>query len=556
MLIEERQHLHQTHEVKNQPKPLENYNLYLEDQPLREAIQRHGADWMEDRLRAFGQHIGRAEFLQLGDLANRFSPVLQTHDRFGNRRDEVEFHPAYHELMRASIKAEMHALPWNHPRAGAHVARAATHYLLSQVEAGVGCPITMSFASVPALRLQPEIADEWVPRVTSTKYDQRVIPASQKTGSMIGMAMTEKQGGSDVRANDTRAVPIGAEGPGQEYLLTGHKWFVSGIMADAFLATAHTENGLTCFFVPKFLPDGTKNRFFMLRLKDKVGNRSNATGEVELLDTWARMVGDEGRGVPTIIEMVNHTRLDCAIGMASVMRQALTQAIHNCAHRAAFGNTLLDQPLMQNVLADLALESEAATTLMMRMAQAYDDLREDPKTRHFTRMVTAVGKYWISKRAPHFVFECMECLGGSGYVEECNMPRLYREAPVCAIWEGSGNVISLDMLRALHKDPATLPAFLAELDHARGGDKRLDAFLDKLSGEFEDLDGAEPRARRIMEKLALALQASLLMRFAPDYVADAFIASRIAGDHGNEYGTLPKNTAFRDIIDRVRPKAE
>lgn len=554
MITEENQRVYQTHAVQNQPTVLENYNPYLEDRALREGVERGGAGWAEERLVAFGEKTGRAEFIELGTLANKFSPVLQTHDRFGQRRDEVEFHPAYYELMRTGIAAEMHALPWNRPERGSHVARAAIHYLLSQAEAGVGCPITMSFAAVPALRIQPEIADEWVPRVTSTKYDPRVIPASEKTGSMIGMAMTEKQGGSDVRANDTRAVAIGAEGPGQEYLLTGHKWFVSGIMADAFLATAHTENGLTCFLVPKFLPDGSKNRFFMLRLKDKVGNRSNATGEVELLDTWARMVGEEGRGVPTIIEMVNHTRLDCAIGMSSIMRQALAQALHFCGGRAAFGKTLIDQPLMQNVLADLAIESEAATTLMMRMAQAYDELRENPEVRHFTRMVTAVGKYWICKRSPHFVYECMECLGGSGYVEECNMPRLYREAPVCAIWEGSGNVISLDMLRALSKDPETLPAFLAEVNQARGGDKRLDAFLDSLPGEFRDLDTIEKRARRVMERLALALQGSLLVRYAPDYVADTFIASRIAGDHGNEYGTLPPGTNFAAIVDRARPK--
>ena len=554
MITDERQHLYQTHEVKNQPTVLQDYNPYHEDRALREAVERGSAGWAEERLRAFGEKTGRAEFIELGNLANKFSPVLQTHDRFGHRRDEVEFHPAYYELMRTGIAAEMHALPWNQPGPGAHVARAAIHYLLSQVEAGVGCPITMSFASVPALRQQPDVAAEWVPRVTATVYDPRVIPAAEKTQSMIGMAMTEKQGGSDVRANDTRAVPIGPEGPGQEYLLTGHKWFVSGIMADAFLATANTERGLCCFLVPKFLPDGTKNRFFMLKLKDKVGNRSNATGEVELLDTWARMVGGEGRGVPTIIEMVNHTRLDCAIGMSSVMRQALAQAMHFCAHRAAFGATLIDQPLMQNVLADLALESEAATTLMMRMAQAYDDLAADPNERHFTRMVTAVGKYWTCKRAPQFVYECMECMGGSGYVEECAMPRLYREAPVCAIWEGSGNVISLDMLRALHKDPDTLPAFLAEVNKARGGNTHLDAFLDSLPAEFRDLRDIERRARRIMEKLALALQASLLTRFAADYVADAFIESRIVRNRGSEYGTLPPSVDCRSIIQRAWPQ--
>jgi putative acyl-CoA dehydrogenase len=450
------------------------------------------------------------------------------------------------------VAAEMHALPWKDPKPGAHVTRAATHYMLSQIEAGVGCPITMTFAVVPSLKLQPEVAEVWLPRVTSTEYDPRFIPAEQKTGCTMGMALTEKQGGSDVRANSTRAVPIGAEGPGQEYLLTGHKWFVSAPMSDAFLMTAHTENGLSCFLVPRFLPDGSKNRFFILRLKDKVGNRSNASSEVELLDTWGVMVGEEGHGVRNIIQMVHHTRLDCAIGTSAVMRQAMVQAINYTAGRDAFGATLTDQPLMQNVLADLAIEQEAATTLMLRLAQCYDEQMEDPLAAHLVRIATPVAKYWITKRAPGMVYECMECLGGMGYVEETPLPRLYREAPVCSIWEGSGNVISLDMLRAMERDPECTPALLAEIEKARGGDKRLDAFIDEVKQEFTDLNALQMRARRIIERLAIAMQGALLVQHAPDFVADAFCASRLAGDKGYAYGTLPPGVDAKRIVERAK----
>ncbi|HPO14582.1 MAG TPA: acyl-CoA dehydrogenase family protein, partial [Candidatus Hydrogenedentes bacterium] len=411
--------LYATHEVINQPSALCDYNVYEADTPLKEAVQREGAGWAEEAISAFGAKMGSAEYIEYGRLANTVLPVLQTHDRFGHRRDEVEFHPAWHECMRAGVEAEVHALPWNHPKPGAHVARAAKHYMLSQVESGCCCPLTMTFAGVPGLRQQPDVAKEWLPRIMSTTYDSRNVPASEKAGCIMGMAMTEKQGGSDVRANTTRAVPLGKEGPGQEYFLTGHKWFVSAPMSDVFLTLAYTEKGLSCFLVPKWLPDGTRNRFFILRLKDKLGNKSNASSEVEYCDTWSRMVGEEGHGVRTIMEMVNHTRLDCSIGTAGIMRQALAQALHNARNRKAFDLPLSDQPLMRNVLADLALESEAATTMIMRVVHFYDELAQNASIRPLARLATAITKFWICKRAPNMVYEALECLGGSGYVEEC-----------------------------------------------------------------------------------------------------------------------------------------
>ncbi|HYD48342.1 MAG TPA: acyl-CoA dehydrogenase family protein, partial [Terriglobales bacterium] len=444
-----------THEVFNQVPPLEAYNFFEFDQPLREALRREKAGWAEERVGAHGLRLG-GDPIKWGVQANTYPPVLRTHDRCGNRIDEVEYHPAWHDLMRLAVENELHALPWRSPGPGAQVARAALFYLQAQVEAGHGCPISMTFAVVPALRMQPEIAAEWEPRITSTEYDPSMQPSEKKRGALCGMAMTEKQGGSDVRANTTRAVAIGKGGPGGEYLLTGHKWFCSAPMCDAFLILAHTEQGLSCFLVPRWLPDGTRNRFFIQRLKDKLGNRSNASSEIELDGTWARMVGEEGRGVPTIIEMVNHTRLDCIIGAAGGTRQAVALAAHHASHRSAFGKRLLDQPLMQNVLADLCLESEAATTVMMRIARAYDDSAEDPSARAFARLATAVMKYWVCKRNPVVAAEALECLGGAGYVEESPMPRLYREAPLNGIWEGSGNVMCLDVLRAMARNPESV----------------------------------------------------------------------------------------------------
>ena len=446
---------YRTHEVLNQPPPLEGYNLFDHDTPLAEALEREGGAWARERVRAVGELAGN-DALRWGFEANSHPPVLRTHDRFGHRVDLVDYHPAWHQLMGAAVSHGIHALPWRAPGPGAHPARAAMFYLLTQAEAGFGCPITMTFAGVPALRAQPEIAREWEPRLTSLEYDPRPLPGSEKRGAICGMAMTEKQGGSDVRANTTRAQAIAGSGPGAEYELTGHKWFCSAPMSDCFLVLAQTDRGLSCFFVPNWLPDGSRNRIQVQRLKDKLGNRSNASSEVEYQGAWARMVGEEGRGVPTIIEMVNHTRLDCVIGSSATMRQAITQATHHCAHRVAFGKRLVEQPLMRNVLADLCVEGEAATAAMMRLARAYDESTKDETTRPLARLATAVMKYWVCKRAHTVVGEALECLGGGGYVEESLLPRLYREAPLNSLWEGSGNVMCLDVLRAMGRNPESV----------------------------------------------------------------------------------------------------
>jgi putative acyl-CoA dehydrogenase len=537
-----------THTVFNQPPPFEDVNLFTSDRALAEALRREGAAWAEERARAFGEIVGRRETISWGFQANEHPPVLRTHDRNGNRIDEVEFHPAWHALMALGVGHGLHSLPWSEPRSGAHVARAALFLLLAEVEAGVGCPLSMTYSAVPALRLQSELTAEWEPRLASTVYDPRLAPATGKTGALCGMAMTEKQGGSDVRANTTVARPAGAGGPGGDYELTGHKWFCSAPMCDAFLVLAQAPGGLSCFLLPRFTPDGRRNRFHLQRLKDKLGNRSNASSEVELDAAWARLVGEEGRGVPTILEMVNHTRLDCVIGAAAGLRAGTARAIHHASHRRAFGKLLIDQPLMRNVLADLALESEAATTAMMRLARAYDH-QETP----FRRLATAVLKYWICKRAPVHAAEALECLGGNGYVEEWGMARLYREAPLNSIWEGSGNVQCLDVLRAIQKSPESLQALFAEIWEARGGDHRLDIYVNELRTELAGRDDLEVRARRLVERLALALQASLLVRHAPPEIADAFCASRLDGDGGRAFGTLSAGTDFAAIVERAAP---
>ncbi len=540
-----------THEVTNQPPPLDGYNLFTTDRVLGDALTRAGAAWSRDGAVALGAELGGAP-LEWGRLANQHTPVLRTHDRWGHRIDEVEFHPAWHDLMRTSVAHGLHALPWREPRAGAHAARAARFFLMTQVEAGHLCPISMTYSGVPALRAQPELAAEWEPRLTSTVYDPRMRPAAEKTGALCGMAMTEKQGGSDVRANTTRAVPLGAPGPGREYAITGHKWFCSAPMCDVFLVLAYTERGLSCFALPRFLPDGTRNAFHLQRLKDKLGNRSNASSEVEFHGAWARMVGGEGRGVPTIIEMVNHTRLDCTIGSAAGMRAALVQAIHHARHRSAFGKRLAEHALMQNVLADLAIESEAATTLMMRLTQAYDAGVSDEE-RAFARLATAVAKYWVCKRQPPFVAEALECLGGAGYVEEAPLARFFREAPLNGVWEGSGNVICLDVLRAMGREPEAVDAFFREVDRGRGLDTRLDAFVDAIRDELRDFADVERRARRLVERMALALQGSLLVRVATPAVTGAFVESRVAGDHGRAFGTLPRGVDCAAILERAFP---
>ncbi|MBI4011254.1 MAG: isovaleryl-CoA dehydrogenase [Candidatus Rokubacteria bacterium] len=550
-----------THEVANQPPPLVDWNLLTTDRALVEALHREGAGWAEGELAALGGRLGEAEVLDWGTQANRYPPVLHAFDRFGRRRDEVEFHPAWHALLGLAVEAGLHSGPWRTPRPGAHVARAAGLLLLNQVEAGVCCPLAMTYAAVPALRRQADVAAEWVPRICTTRYDPRSRPAGEKAGVLVGMAMTEKQGGSDVRANTTRAVPVAGGGPGGEYRLTGHKWFCSAPMSDAFLVLAQAPGGLSCFLLPRCLPDGAQNRVALQRLKDKLGNRSNASGEIELDGAWARLVGEEGRGVPTIIEMATYTRLDCALGAAGLMRQAVAQAAHHAAHRLAFGRRLVDQPLMRSVLADLAVESEAATALAMRLGRAFD-AQDDPRETAFRRIATPAAKYWLCKRAPAVVVEAMEVLGGNGYVEECVMPRLYREAPLNSIWEGSGNVMCLDVLRALGRQPETLEAVRAELRLAAGGDPRLDAFTGALQAELAagvgGVEETEALARRLTERLALALQGALLVRHGPGPVAEAFCAARLAAGGGQTFGTppatLPKS-AVAEILERARPSA-
>ncbi|HEX3392613.1 MAG TPA: acyl-CoA dehydrogenase family protein [Solirubrobacteraceae bacterium] len=552
-----------THTVANQVPPLEGIDVFSSNLPLVEAARREGADWALERAAALGKLVGGEPQQYWGRLANENKPVLKTHDRYGNRIDEVEFHPAWHKLMKLGVEHELHALPWRTEQPGAHAARAALYMTAMQAEAGFACPITMTFAVLPALRAQPELLAEWGPLVTATSYDPRLIDAHEKGSAIAGMAMTEKQGGSDVKANTTFATPLNGGGSGAEYELVGHKWFCSAPMSDLFLVLAQTDDGLSCFLLPRILPDGTRNEFHIQRLKDKLGNHSNASSEVEFTGAWARMVGEPGRGVPTIIEMVGHTRLDCVIGGAAGMRAGVVNATWHALHRSAFGKLLIDQPLMRNVLADLCIESEAATALALRLARAYDEAGEetpagssdDLSDAHlFKRLATAVGKYWVCKRAPNHAFESLECLGGNGYVEESGMPRLYREAPLASIWEGSGNVMSLDVLRALVKSPRTLEVFMHELRQAQGSDERLDAHVAKLERQFSDPATLELRARRIVESMALALQGSLLVRNAPPAVADAFCASRLGGDGGLEYGTLPAGTDFEAIVQRGRPQ--
>lgn len=538
-----------THEVFNQPPPLEDYDTFATDPVLAPALEREGAGWAVPEAAEFGKTVGSAEVFEWGNQANRNEPILHTHDRFGHRIDEVEYHPSWHKLLELSIGRGLHALPWEQPaRPGAHAARAAMFYLVSQAESGHGCPLSMTSSVIPSLRLQPDVAEEWEHLVTARSYDPRFAPASEKRGVLMGMALTEKQGGSDVRANTSRAVPLDGGGPGAEYHLTGHKWFCSAPMCDAFLVLARAPGGLSCFLLPRWTPDGGRNAFHIQRLKDKLGNRSNASSEVEFDGAWARMVGEEGRGVVTIIEMINGTRLDCVIGSASIMRQALVQAIHHTRHRSAFGTLLAGQPLMQNVLADLAVEVEAVTHLMMRLAGAFDRYEADSREAHFRRLATPVTKYWVTRRAVPVVHEALECLGGAGYVEESIMPRLYREAPLNSIWEGSGNVIALDALRAMRREPESIDALLDELRLAGGTDAGYDAGLARLESQLAAGGDDEPGARRLVEDMALLLAGSLLLRFGRDEVAAAFVAGRLAGDRSAAFGTLPPSVDTEGIL--------
>ncbi|MEU9582308.1 acyl-CoA dehydrogenase family protein [Streptomyces werraensis] len=538
-----------THTVTNQVPPLVQYDVFGSDPALVEAVERHlTPEAREDglaELSALGHTCGSAQVQEWGAQANENPPRLRTHDRYGRRIDEVEFHPAWHRLLGKGVSAGLTAA-WGRP--GGHVRRGAAFLMWTQVEAGNCCPLSMTHAAVPALRTDPELAAEWEPRLTSVVYDRALRPAGQKPGALFGMGMTEKQGGSDVRANTTAARPLAEDGT---YALTGHKWFCSAPMSDAFLVLAQAPGGLTCFLVPRVLEDGSRNVFALQRLKDKLGNRSNASAEVEFDGTWARRVGEEGRGVRTILGMVAATRLDCVLGSAGLMRQAVAQAVHHCAHREAFGGKLLDKPLMRNVLADLALESEAATTLALRLAAAYDDGGE--QERALLRIAVPAAKYWVTKRCAPVAVEASECLGGNGYVEESGMPRLVRESPLNSIWEGAGNVQALDVLRALGRDPGTLDAYLREVGRARGADHRLDAAIKGLLTDLADLEGAEGRARRLTERLALVLQGSLLVRYAPPEVADAFCAGRLGGDAGAAFGTLPHTLDLASVVERARP---
>jgi len=541
---------HATHEVFNQPSPYGGYNLLARDHALREGLAREGAAWAAPRLEAFAAELAAPEVIRHGYMANRHVPELHTHDSYGHRINEVQLHPSWHELMRLARRHEVHSLPWRDARAGSHVARAASSMLMAQVESGSLCPLHMTYAGVPVLRNAPALSAHWEPLLTSGDYDPRYRPSTEKNAALIGMAMTEKQGGSDLRANTTVARPTHEAGV---YELTGHKWFFSAPMVDCFLTVAHAEDApgqISCFLVPFWLPDGTRNRFSIMRLKDKLGNRSNPSSEIEYNGTLAWRVGEEGRGIRTIIEMVSLTRLGCASISAGIMRQTLFRAMHHTQQRSAFGARLIDKPMMSNVLADLALESEAATALLMRLAGSIDRSGTDAQEQRFSRVVTAIAKYWLAKRASACAFEALECHGGFGYIEDSMMPRFYREAPVQSVWEGSGNVICLDVLRALERDPDALAPVLAEIGKARGENAHLDGTIDWLQAALGRRGQLEPIARRLVEKMALALQASLLLRFSPGYVAQAFCASRLGGDWGCAFGTLDADADFGKIVER------
>lgn len=538
----------------NQPPPLEPYNLFTTDPVLAEAVAREGASADLDSLKAFGERVGSAEVFEWGELANRFEPELITHDRFGERLDEVRYHPAYHALMDLSVSEGLHCRHYESgPGDGGYVARNAAMYLMAQVEVGHGCAVSMTGAGLYALEHQPDLASEWGPMVGSRTYDPNLTAPHDKSGVLLGMSMTERQGGSDVRATTSTAQPVIGGGPGGEYRLTGSKWFVSAPMCDAFLALAYAPGGLSCFLVPRVLPDGSRNTLHLMRLKDKLGNRSNASSEMELADATGWLVGEEGRGVRTIIDMVAGTRLDCTNWAAALMRQAVTQAGWHVAHRSAFGAALIDKPLMRNVLADLEIETEAATLLVARLSGAFERAPVDPDEAALARIGAAVAKYWLTKRSTPVVREALECVGGNGYVEESILPRLYREAPLNAIWEGSGNVIALDVLRALARTPAAADAFGAELERGAGLDPRVDSAIGTARAALADATGDEAGARRLVEQLAVTWTASLLVQHGDPDVADTYVCSRIEGDWGTEFGTLPALGSLERIARRAVP---
>ncbi len=552
----------ETHKVFNQAPQLVDYNMFTSDRVLVELMNRYDAQWAIERLTSFGQYAGSAQAHKWAVRSNTIEPKLDRFDARGNRINFVEYDESYHNLMRTAIANGLHSLPWTESRPGAHAARAGLFYMDFQNEAGHACPMSMTYSVVPVLRKHASLGNIWLPRLLSTTYDERFLPASQKNGITMGMGMTEKQGGTDLRNITTTATVSSFDGTDYQYILTGHKWFTSAPMSDAFLMLAKTgEKEVSCFLVPRFRPDGTLNGIELQRLKDKLGNRSNASSEPELVDCMGWLIGEKGRGIPTIIEMVNHTRLDCAISSAALMRRATMEALHHTHHRKAFGKLLSDQPLMQNVLADLALESEAAISLVARLAHAYDGTSSADAL--FKRLVSAVSKFWICERAPTHVFVAMQQLGGNGYVEESPLPRLYRESPLLSIWEGCGNVICLDVLRAIKDKPETLDVLFQELDLTAGHSKRIDRHVaaiksegntmrKRLSSKSESVRSrCDANARRLTENLAVALQANLLVRHAPPSVADAFVASRLGNQSGLSFGTLPAGTKFGAILERA-----
>lgn len=541
-----------THRVDNQPPPLENLNLFALDTALVEGILREGAAWAHPHLQDFGTSAGSAELLGAADLANRHPPQLKTFDRYGQRIDQIEFHPAYHTLLAAGLGAGIHSIAWltTEPRGG-HVAHAALEYLLVQCEAGVCCPLTMTYAAVPMLSRRPDLAAHWLPKLLVNAYDPRFLPPAEKSALTFGMAMTEKQGGSDVRANTTRALD---QGDGS-YVLLGHKWFCSAPMSDAFFTLAQTAEGLSCFMVPRWRPDATRNPFFIQRLKDKLGDRSNASAEIEYHDTFAWLLGDPGAGVRAIIDMVHHTRLDTCVAAAGLMRQAFVQAAHHAQYRRAFGQRLIDQPLMLNVLADLAIEAEAALLLTLHIASAYDEVGTNDRSAALARVLVAIGKYWTNRRAPAHVAEALECLGGGGYIEESMLPRLYREAPLNGIWEGSGNVICLDVLRALQRDVLATHALRTLLREAAATDTAIAARVTEIEAVLMQPAPPPMQARWLVETMAIAIQALLLSRHSIPAVAVAFIETRIKRGGGFAYGTLPAHTDCTAIVRRAWPPA-
>ena len=532
-----------THEVLNQPPTLGDLDLFSSDPVLTGGVREFDASWAEERLSDFGRLSGSVETHELAEAANRYPPELRTHDRYGNRIDQVDFHPAWHELMGRAVAHGVHSLGWSQNRAGSQVARTSLMYIDSQVEQGHGCPISMTASVVPSLRMAPALSAVWEPRLLSTEYDPSFQPAGSKRGTLMGMGMTEKQGGSDVRANTTAATPAS-----DHHLLTGHKWFTSAPMCDAFLVLAQAPGGLSCFFVPRFLEDGTPNTFRIQRLKDKLGNRSNASSEIEFEDTHGWLVGEEGRGVPTIIEMVNGTRLDCTTGSAALMRQSLTHAAWHVSHRSAFGRTLIDQPAMTNVIADLELETEAATLMMLRVATMFDRAPTDEREAALRRIATPIAKYWVTKRTTAVVREAMECLGGNGYVEESPLPRWFRESPLNAIWEGSGNVIALDLLRAIRREPEAVDHFVDEV--MIGASPTAAAHLDRAREMLQTSDHPESDARRIVERLALAWASSLMAMYTPH--GNLYDAGRLDDPHGL-FGTLPHTDDLRSIAAQAVP---